>query len=138
MKQIRIFISGSEKNAPEGFSSWRDEIKNLCAWHDTLKILDPVTHFNYHDKPPVMPRQCVNYFMWLIDQCDVLLVNLDHSEGSVGTGCEVQHAYDKHKPIIGVGTQDATWYEWTYERCDVIFKTMEEAIDYILTNYINL
>lgn len=139
MKRIKIFISGSEKNAPKGFASWRDEVKNLCVWRDDkLQILDPVTHFNYHDKPPVTSRQCVNYFMWLIDKCDVFLVNLDHSHVSVGTGCEVQHACDKNKPIIGFGTQSETWYEWTHERCEVIFNTMEEAIDYIVEHYCNV
>lgn len=136
---IKIFISGSEKNAPKDFTSWRDKVKNLCAWNDdTLQVLDPVTHFNYHDKPPRTPRQCFNYFMWLIDQCDVLLVNLDHSDASVGTGCEVQHAYDRNKPIIGFGQDVLTWYEWTDEKCDVIFNTMEEAIEYILANYVDL
>lgn len=139
MEVIKVFISGSEKYAPQDFTLWRDEVKDLCMWHDDkLKILDPLTHFNYHDKPPKMPRQCSNYFMWLIDQCDVLLVNLDHSYASVGTGCEVQHAFDCNKPIIGFGTKIKTWYEWTHERCEVIFDTMEEAIDYIIEHYCNL
>ena len=82
-------------------------------------------HFNYHDKAPKMPKQCYNYFMWMIDQCDVLLVNLDHSDVSVGTFGEVKHGYDRHKPIIGFGTKPKTWYEWTHELCDVIFDTFE-------------
>ena len=139
MKHIKVFASGSEKNAPSGFTSWRDELKNMCAWHDDkIKIVDPCSHFHYTTKPPVTSRQCFNYFMWLIDQCDVLLVNLDHSHISVGTGCEVQHAFDNHKPIIGFGTKYETWYEWTYDRCDVIFDTMEEAVEYIIEYYCNL
>lgn len=135
MNKIEIFISGAEKNAPEGFGSWRNEVKNWSAWTSNITILDPVEHFNYIDKTPTQPRQCSNYFMWLIDRCDVLLVNLDYTEASVGTGCEVQHAYDMKKPIIGFGIKKETWYEWTHEKCEVIFETYEEALDYILEYY---
>ena len=139
MKLIQIYASGSEKNAPTGFTTWRDELKTLLAWHeDKIKLLDPIMHFNYSSKSPKTTRQCSNYFMWMIDQCDVLLVNLDHSDVSVGTGCEVQHGFDNRKPIIGFGTKTDTWYEWTADKCDVIFNTMEEAIDYIIEHYCNV
>lgn len=136
MKNINVFISGSEKNAPEGFDSWREKAKEIASnqW-DYFRILDPSDHFNYNDKPPQMAVQCVNYFMWLIDRCDVLLVNLDHSDVSVGTGCEVQHAIDTKKPVIGFGQKYETWYEWTWARCEMTFDTLEEAMDYISEHY---
>lgn len=134
--KLQIYASGSEKNAPKGFTSWRDELKEMIMCHeDQINILDPMVHFNYTDKSPVTTRQCSNYFMWMIDKCDVLLVNLDHSDVSVGTGCEVQHGFDNHKPIIGFGTKPKTWYEWTSDKCDVIFSTMEDAIEYIAEHY---
>ena len=133
--KLQIYASGSEKNAPEGFTSWRDELKKMTIWYNQLLVLDPMMHFNYTNKPPKTTRQCSNYFMWMIDQCDVLLVNLDHSDVSVGTGCEVQHGSDNHKPIIGFGVKPETWYEWTSDKCDVIFDTMEEAIEYIVEHY---
>lgn len=136
MKYIKMYASGSEKNAPEGFTSWRDELKTILAWHDDkIKILDPMMHFNYTDKSPKTTRQCSNYFMWMIDKCDILLVNLDHSDVSVGTGCEVQHGFDTHKPIIGFGAKPDTWYEWTADKCDVIFDTIEKVIEYIIEHY---
>ena len=139
MKHVLIYASGSEKNAPEGFTSWRDELKTFLAWHnDKITFLDPMVHFNYTDKPSKTTRQCSNYFMWMIDRCDVLLVNLDHSDVSVGTGCEVQHGFDNRKPIIGFGVKPETWYEWTADKCDIVFDTQEEAIEYIVEHYCEL
>ena len=140
MKRLRIYTSGSEKNAPKGFTSWRHVLNSFIneLYDDKIKILDPMMHFNYSDKAPKTPRQCYNYFMWLINQCDVILVNLDRSDVSVGTFGEVQHGFDNRKPIIGFGTQPNTWYEWTAELCDIVFDSMEEAINYIVEQYCDI
>lgn len=137
MKRILIYASGSEKNAPKNFTSWRKILKDFIneLHNDEIKLLDPMIHFNYTDKAPKSPKQCYNYFMWMIDQCDVILVNLDHSDVSVGTFGEVKHGYDNSKPIIGFGSKSDTWYEWTVNLCDVVFDNMGEAIKYIVEHY---
>ena len=57
----------------------------------------------------------------------MILVNLNNTENSVGTGQELQYAVDKGIPVIGFGKQNV--YEWLPEDCDVVFDTLEEAVD---------
>ena len=136
MKQIKIYTSGAEKNATTEHTSWRQEIKTLENKY--IKFINPMNHFDYDTRPASSAKECRNYFMWLIDKCDIVLVNLDYTDKSVGTGMEVHHAYDTNKPIIGFGIKQDTWYEWVIDECDVVFNTAEEAIDYIITHYVYL
>ena len=48
----------------------------------------------------------MNYFLHKVSKSDLLLVNLDNSNSSVGTGMEVQKAFDTGIPIIGFGTKN--------------------------------
>lgn len=133
---IKVYAAGCELRAPDGFVTWRDELQKSLEWHEhKIKCLNPTEYFNYIDKPPATTRQCSNYFMWLIDKSDIILCNLDYSDRSCGTSAEVQHAFDTKKPIIGFGTKRDTWYAWTADKCDVIFDTMQEAVEYILEYY---
>ena len=63
---------------------------------------------------------------------------LHHSYSSnyrrIGTAQELQFAVDNHIPIIGFNDYDS--YEWLPEDCDVIFKGINEAIDYINDFYL--
>lgn len=52
----------------------------------------------------------------------------------IGTAQELQFAVDNHIPIIGFNDYDS--YEWLPEDCDVIFKGINEAIDYINDFYL--
>ena len=73
--------------------------------------------------------------MWQIDKCDALLINLDYSNVSVGSGMEVEHAYCHNVPIIAFGSKPDTWYNWTKERTTVILNDLDEAIEYIHNYY---
>ena len=46
---------------------------------------------------------------------------------------QLQYAVDKGIPVIGFGKQNV--YEWLPEDCDVVFDTLEEAVDYIINYY---
>ena len=63
-----------------------------------------------------------------------MLVNLNHTNTSVGTGMEVQKAIDWSVPIIGFGTTDI--YPWIKDSCDVVFENLQEALEYIKEYYL--
>ncbi len=73
------------------------------------------------------------YTKYLISNCDLILVNLNDTENSVGTGQELQYAVDREIPVIGFGKRNV--YEWLPDDCDVVFETLNEAIDYIVNYY---
>ena len=137
MGKLNIYLSGATKNINENFQSWRTKCTSASqnGYYTNLNFIDPISYFNYTDKKPKPDRQCLDTFMWMINKSDMLLVNLDHSDNSIGTGMEVEHAYCHNIPIIGFGKKEYTHYNWIKERCSVSFDTLDEAIDYIYNTY---
>lgn len=135
--QLKTYLSGATKQVKEDFQSWRSYCKMLShtGYYEKIKFVDPLAYFNYKHRLPKTEKQCIDLFMWLIDQCNILLVNLDYSNTSIGTGQEIEHAFCHSIPIIGFGEKPDTWYNWSAERCSVIFDTIEEAVEYINNNY---
>lgn len=76
----------------------------------------------------------MNYFLHKVSKSDLLLVNLDNSNSSVGTGMEVQKAFDTGIPIIGFGTKNI--YPWIKEHCDIVFEDRFDALVYIKEYYL--
>ncbi len=140
MNKLRVYLSGSVKNVDMNFQTWRDKCLETeeNGFYPDIKFIDPISYFNYTDKQPATDKQCLDLFMWLVEKSDVLLINLDHSNSSVGSAMEVEHAYCNNIPIIAFGKNKDTWYNWIVERCSVVFRNLEYAIEYIDTTYANI
>ena len=137
MNKLKVYLSGSVKHTSEDFQSWRTRCQMLSynGYYTNLDFIDPNSYFNYTNKQPTTDKQCLDLFMWQVKQCDVVLCNLDYSNISIGTSMEVEHAYCHGIPIIGFGEKVETHYPWIKERCSVILKDLDEAIDYINDTY---
>lgn len=137
MNKLRVYLSGATKNVDEDFQNWRTKCENVCIHgvFPNLKFINPITYFNYTSKLPKTDKQCLDLFMWQIERSDVLLLNLDNSNSSIGTAMEVEHAYCKGIPIIAFGNKKDTWYNWLVERTSVVFDNLYDAVDYIDDSY---
>lgn len=133
--KLNVYLSGAVAKVPDNFQQWRDQCLDYAQYYTNLKFIDPNTYFNYTDKLPDTDKQCQDLFIWMIDKCDVMLVNLDDSYRSVGTGMEVEHAFCNNIPIIGFGNYEATWYPWVGSRVSAVFEDLEDAIHYISHSY---
>ena len=140
MNKFKIYLSGNVKNIEEDFQSWRTHCKTLTnnGYYAKLDFIDPISFFNYTNKQAKTDKQCLDLFMWLVEQSDVLLINLEHSDNSCGSCMEVEHAYCRNVPIIGFGSKNDTHYNWATERCTIVFNTLDEAIDYIYSTYVKV
>lgn len=135
--KINVYLSGAIKNVGHEFQDWRGYCSDsiLSGFYPHLHIIDPNNFFNYTDKQPKTDKQCMDLFMYLLKKCDVLLVNLDNSNCSVGTGMEVQYALCNDIPIIAFGNKPETWYKWVEISAAVILADVEEALEYINNSY---
>lgn len=138
MNGLKIYLSSATKQVDKEFQDWRTKCVNF--WHEAgvyydLDFINPIAYFNYTDKLPKTDKQCLDLFMWMIDKSDVLLINLDHSDSSIGAAMEVEHAYCKGIPIIAFGKKKDTWYNWVVERVSIVFDSLDDAVDYINNTY---
>lgn len=139
-KPIMIYLAGACKNVPDEGREWRERATKMLVqsadWQSSeIKIINPLDFFSYGEQKHKSHKQVKNFYLDKIRHCDVILVNLDNSAESVGTGMEVQCASENRIPIIGFGTQNI--YPWISEvDCQVTFDTMTGAIDYIRDYYL--
>nr|DAE28789.1 MAG TPA: deoxyribosyltransferase [virus sp. ctmTa7] len=135
--RINVYLSGAIKNTDYKFQDWREYCSDsiLAGFYPHLNIIDPNKFFNYTDKQPKTDKQCMDLFMYLLKKSDVLLVNLDQSNSSVGTGMEVEYAICNNIPIIAFGNKPETWYKWVEISAAVILEDAEEALEYIDNSY---
>lgn len=139
MENFKIYTSGAIKNVTHEMAyEWRDMSKEYlenCESLYNVKVFNPNKHFNYDELVPKTEKQCKAYFMYQLEQSNLILVNLNNSDKSIGTAMEIQKAVDYNIPIIGFGTYNMN--AWEYDDCDIVFETLEEALDYIRFYYIN-
>lgn len=138
MKNFEIYASGATKNlSPNESLIWREVAKEYLESVEgkyDVKVFIPEHFFGYIHKNPKTEKQCRTFFLWHTEISQLLLVNLNQTATSVGTGMEVQKAMDFRIPIIGFGTDNV--YPWIKDSCDVVFDTMEEALEYIKEYYL--
>ena len=134
---MKIYLSGGIKNTSIEYQNWRKKCLSFKnnGLYENLEFINPISYFNYTDKLPKTNKQCLDYFMWQVRQCNILLINLDCSNSSCGSAMEVEHAFCHNIPIIGFGEKPDTWYNWIETRCTAIFDDVTEAVDCISYYY---
>lgn len=139
METFRIYLAGKCKDLSfEESDSWRKVIKKILEEVHSdykVKVFNPNDYFNYYEKLHKTNKQIKEFFFSRLDKCNLVIVNLNNSNSSVGTGQELQRASDMGIPIIGFGTEEV--YPWESEvDCQVVFNTMDECIKYAIDYYL--
>jgi nucleoside 2-deoxyribosyltransferase len=125
-----------EQDRYEEATKWRNYVKDFFK-ETNIQVFDPTDnselHFNYsadlHDGVIFQ-----NYAY--LKKCDIVLVNLDLFEDSIGSIWEVSTAFNDHKHIICFGRCNK-WKSRPHFKS--MFKTrldtVEDACEYILSMY---
>ncbi len=129
-----IYLSGACKCLEDCGNDWRKAIKNEIERTTFYKCFNPNEYYNYKDAKPKTEKECMQYFLHRLRDSSLIIVNLDNSDKSVGTGMELILANELHKPIIGFNDNDTT-YPWSKELCDVVLLDEDEVVDYIKNYY---
>lgn len=129
------------KNEEDGGIQWREEIikklETVAEWRNTnVKIINPTKYFSYTNRNYKSQKQVKEFYLNKISKCDLVIVNLENSDASIGTAQEIQFAVDIGIPVIGYGIKNV--YPWISEvDCQVVFDNMTEVVDYIRDFYMD-
>ena len=117
---------------PEQAEEWRKQAQETLNYYD-------IKCFNPCDESPI----CWDYAQdglikqnyYYLNNCDIVLVNLDAINDSIGTIWELSMAWRDHKPVIAFGT--TSWLDRPHMNSliDMKFDTLSEALDYITSMY---
>ncbi len=136
---IAVYLAGACANEPDEGRKWRVDARqafNSIVKYDNIQVcvVDPTDYFSYSYPVHKSDKQIKAFYMSKIRKCDVILVNVNNSKTSPGTCMEVQHAVDHNIPVVGFGKENA--YPWLMNvDCDVVFDSLQEAINYIKDYY---
>lgn len=133
-KRTVVYLSGACRNVPVEVSAfWRKYARNLFSNDVRIEVFNPCDHFMYGEHDPRNSKLIMDYFLQMIKKSDIVLVNLNFSDKSVGTGMEIQKAVDEGKMVIGFGNTEV--YDYIKDCCSAVFKDVDSAIDFIITHY---
>ena len=129
---IKVFLSGAIKHVNDYGELWRYTAEEALKDND-IKVFSPNKFYNYNDKSSFTIKECRKLFFNQLRKADIVLVNLNYSDSSVGTGMEISLANELKIPVVGFGNIET--YDWIVDCCDVILNSLEEALDYIKSMY---
>lgn len=140
MDVLKVYLAGQCKGLEDGGKEWREKITEqldtVAKWCGSdVKVFNPTKYFSYAEKRHKTQKQVKDYYLHQLSKCDVVLLNCEGTDVSVGTAQEVQYAVDHNIPVIGFGQNNM--YPWISEvDCQVVFDSMHEAVDYIRDFYL--
>lgn len=117
----------------EEYSGWRNRVQAFFRGigNQDVEIFNPVTYYSYEEKCHKTDKEVMRYELNQITKCDVILVNLDKINESVGSIVEVYEAYKRGKSIIAFGKTDGV-HPWILEMIDRVDDSLLESLDYII------
>jgi hypothetical protein len=140
MKKIRIYEAGKMSGLTwEQMNGWRqeaaDKILDINQGQYNLCIENPCSYYNFEiDPESFSDHECKQFDLFLIQNCDIILVNLDFPD-SIGTAIEIELASRFwNKPIIAFGTRKDV-HPWMKLAVTKQCKTMNEAINHMFDFY---
>lgn len=140
MKAIKIYLAGRCKGLEDEGASWRQKITEMLKFCASMtgtrvKIFDPTKFFSYKEEKHKTQKQIKHYYFHRLRECDVVIVNCNDTNFSIGTAQEIQFAVDNNIPVVGFGTTEM--YPWITEvDCQVVFDSIHECVDYIRDYYL--
>lgn len=121
-------ITGLSK---EEMSEWRTLAADLLWGH--FSIYNPAaTDLSIR----LTSREIVDSNKFQIRHSDIVLVELNHDDVSIGTIGEIVFARENGKPIIAWGkAEKVVNHPWVKDHITIHFFELKEAVDYIFQNY---
>ncbi|MBR4820368.1 hypothetical protein IKZ70_00710, partial [bacterium] len=119
---------------PHGAREWRAKAKELLS--ENFELLDPMRR-SFVDRAVDSANEIVRFDLQDVDDAAIILVN--YSKPSIGTAMEVFYAgHVRDKFVVAFSPfsfQDSS--PWMVKYCTKILPSLEEAAEYINTNFAN-
>jgi len=125
---------------------WRtrieSEIKSALDCGQSVRFVHPPLYYNYDENYQKTEREILEWEMAQVHDCDIVIVNLDGIEDTIGSHMElgavqgINRFGDKHIFVVGLGKPE-NLHPWIRESCirieDDYAKAAEYIVEYLLT-----
>lgn len=142
MKELKIYIAGKMSGLTyEKMNGWREKLKrkiemqaDLIGYKDKLCVINPVNYYNFENYRHQSETEVEDYDLAHVISSDVIIVNLDGLNSSIGTIIELHDANYHHRiPVIAFGSEDNynKLHPWIKRDITRYEETMDDVITYI-------
>lgn len=144
MNNLSIYLAGAMSNCKsfEDMNTWRVEIKNMlthmASYYDCdVKVVNPVDYYNFNEKRHKSEKEVMQFDLSLVKKSDIVIVNLDGINTSIGTSMELYECYRSHIPVIAFGSDEEyeNIHPWIRECITRHESNMEDVATYIKEFY---
>lgn len=119
--------------------NWRIDIQNAIMerTEENVEFIHPPYFYNYDEKNHRSDAEILEWEMSQLNDCDIVIVNLDGIESSIGTHMElgavqgINRFSGKHIYVVGIGSPSQELHPWIREACIRIEADMDDAAEYI-------
>lgn len=142
--RLKIYLAGAMSGLSYNeMNEWRSAAKNLISEYADMKecpvqVVNPVEFYNFENVLHKTEREIMTYDLTHVRSSDILLVNINKLNTSVGTCIEIYQAYIQGTPILAFGTQQEyeILHPWLKEMIHRYETRLLDIIDYIRDFYI--
>ena len=144
MNNLSIYLAGAMSNCKsfEEMNTWRVEIKNMLThmasyYNCDVKVTNPIDYYNFNEKRHKSEKEVMQFDLSLVKKSDIVIVNLDGINTSIGTSMELYECYRSNIPVIAFGSDEEyeNAHPWIRECITRHESNMEDAATYIKEFY---
>lgn len=142
MKSIKIYTAGKMSGLSyDEQMSWRENFERIIKIRITknIELIHPPRFYNYENRIHKNEREVKEWELNHLRDADIVVVNLDGINSSVGTHYELSFVDainsfgNKHIYVIGIGNTD-NLHPWINLSLFRVEHTIEDAVEYIATH----
>lgn len=134
---LKIYLAGAMSGLSfEESNKWREDvIYNLLTYYNDWDSLKPICtnpnyYYNFLKQSHKTEHEIKEFDLWKLTHSDLIIVNLDKINTSIGTAMELQRANDNNIPIVAFGNTENI-HPWILDTLMRVDNTLEECCDYV-------
>lgn len=141
---ICIYLAGAMTNclSYSNMNEWRVELKKLLMESAEncgvkVKVINPVAYYNFMSPRHHSEKEIMQFDLNYIRKSDIVIVNLDGLNTSIGTCIELYEAMKNNIPVLAFGEIEiyANLHPWIKECITRVDWNKEELVEYIKDFY---
>ena len=138
-----VYLAGKMSGLThEEMSEWRTKATNLlidacCNTYTRVIVNNPVEYYNFEEPIHQSEKEVMDFDLHLVQQSDVVLVNLDGLDSSIGTSIELYACSKMGIPVIAFGSDKNYWavHPWVSTCISRKEDSLEGAVNYLRDFY---
>lgn len=141
--KIKIYLAGRMSGLSyTQMNSWRIDVSNKL--HEVAELLDvnlnvinPVSYYNFETPRHQSEREIMQFDLNMVKKSDIVVVNLDGLNKSIGSCIELYEAYKSNIPVIALGEvyDYGVQHPWVRECITRVEKDIDSLTKYIRDFY---